>query len=94
MESGGGRLDVDARYEMLRKSISGTMSQFRMARDRKTGQIVGLKVLDDEKTACPQICLPRSKNVQKKLPRSVETIENVAFGEGQAAEADALMRRP
>lgn len=50
MESGGGRLDVDARYEMLRKSISGTMSQFRMARDRETGQIVGLKVLDDEKT--------------------------------------------
>ena len=46
----GGKLDVDARYEMLRKSISGTMSQFRMARDRKTGEIVGLKILDDEKT--------------------------------------------
>ena len=26
------------------------MSQFRMARDRKTGDIVGLKILDDEKT--------------------------------------------
>lgn len=50
MESGGGKLDVDARYEMLRNSVSGTMSQFRMARDRKTGDIVGLKVLDDEKT--------------------------------------------
>ena len=53
MDSGGnsgGKLDVDARYEMLRKSISGTMSQFRMARDRKTDEIVGLKVLDDEKT--------------------------------------------
>lgn len=48
--SGGGKLDVDARYEMLRKSVSGTMSQFRMVRDRKTGEIVGLKVLDDEKT--------------------------------------------
>lgn len=47
---GGGRLDVDARFEMLRNSISGTMSQFRMARDRKTDEIVGLKVLDSEKT--------------------------------------------
>lgn len=51
MDSGGRRLDVDSRYEMLRNSISGTMSQFRMARDRKTDKIVGLKVLDDEKTA-------------------------------------------
>lgn len=54
MDSGGGassgKLDVDARYELLRKSISGTMSQFRMARDRKTDEIVGLKILDDEKT--------------------------------------------
>lgn len=47
---GGGKLDVDARYEMLRNSVSGTMSQFRMARDRKTGDIVGLKILDDEQT--------------------------------------------
>ncbi len=50
MDSGGGKLDVDTRYEMLRKSISGTMSQFRMVRDRKTSEIVGLKILDDEKT--------------------------------------------
>ena len=45
-----GKLDVDGRYDMLRNSISGTMSQFRMARDKKTDQIVGLKILDDEKT--------------------------------------------
>ncbi len=44
------RLDVDARFEMLREGISGTMSQFRMARDRQTGQIVGLKILDSDKT--------------------------------------------
>lgn len=49
--SGGSeKLDVESRYEMLRNSISGTMSQFRMARDRKTDEIVGLKILDDEKT--------------------------------------------
>lgn len=50
IEPGGGKLDVDSRYEMLRKSISGTMSQFRMARDRKSNEVVGLKILDDEKT--------------------------------------------
>ena len=55
MGSGGGgatsgKLDVESRYEMLKQSVSGTMSQFRMARDRKTGDIVGLKILDDEKT--------------------------------------------
>lgn len=53
MDSGGsasGKLDVDARFEMLRNSVSGTMSQFRMARDKQTDEIVGLKVLDDEKT--------------------------------------------
>lgn len=49
-KSSGGKLDVDERYEMLRGSVSGTMSQFHMARDRKTDKIVGLKILDDEKT--------------------------------------------
>lgn len=44
------RLDVHARFEILREAISGTMSKFYMARDRETDQIVGLKVLDREKT--------------------------------------------
>ena len=48
--AGGSKLNVDERYEMLRRSVSGTMSEFRMARDRQTNEIVGLKVLDDEKT--------------------------------------------
>ncbi len=47
----GGRLNVRKRFELLRKAISGTMSKFYMARDRKSDQIVGLKVLDREKTA-------------------------------------------
>jgi len=45
------RLDVRARFELLREAISGTMSQFYMARDRQTEIIVGLKILDREKTA-------------------------------------------
>ncbi len=47
----GGRVDVRARYEFMRAAISGTMSQFYKARDRETGQIVGLKILDPKKTA-------------------------------------------
>jgi serine/threonine-protein kinase len=46
----GGKVDVASRYEILREAVSGTMSNFNMARDRETGKIVGLKVLDKAKT--------------------------------------------
>jgi serine/threonine-protein kinase len=46
----GGKVDVLRRYEVLREAVSGTMSDFNMARDRQTGEIVGLKVLDKQKT--------------------------------------------
>lgn len=46
----GGRCDVESRFEILREAISGTMSDFYKARDRRTNQIVGLKVLDVDKT--------------------------------------------
>lgn len=46
----GGKVDVQKRYEFLREAVSGTMSDFHMARDRQTDQIVGLKILDREKT--------------------------------------------
>ena len=46
----GGKVDVSRRYEFLREAVSGTMSKFYMARDRETTQIVGLKVLDKDKT--------------------------------------------
>ena len=44
------RLDVQARFQILREAISGTMSKFYMAEDRETSEIVGLKVCDVEKT--------------------------------------------
>ncbi|MDZ4783870.1 MAG: serine/threonine-protein kinase [Planctomycetia bacterium] len=47
----GGKVDVQKRFEFLREAISGTMSSFNMVRDRQTGEIVGLKILDKEKTA-------------------------------------------
>lgn len=46
----GGKVDVAARYQILREAVSGTMSNFHMARDRVTGEIVGLKILDKKKT--------------------------------------------
>lgn len=45
-----GKVDIAARYEILREAVSGTMSNFHMARDRETEQIVGLKILDKKKT--------------------------------------------
>ena len=46
----GGKVDIASRYQMLREAVSGTMSDFHMARDRVTDQIVGLKILDRKKT--------------------------------------------
>jgi eukaryotic-like serine/threonine-protein kinase len=48
---GSGKLNVKSRYELLREAVSGTMSNVYMARDRKNGEIVALKILDPEKTA-------------------------------------------
>ncbi len=45
-----GKVDVANRYEILREAVSGTMSDFHMARDRVSDQIVGLKILDKAKT--------------------------------------------
>ncbi len=44
------RLNVQNRYELMREAISGTMSSFYMARDKQTGKVVGLKILDPYKT--------------------------------------------
>lgn len=44
------KLNVAQRFELSRESVTGTMSAFRMAKDKKTGEIVGLKILDPAKT--------------------------------------------
>ncbi|QDU54017.1 Serine/threonine-protein kinase PknB [Aeoliella mucimassa] len=46
----GGKVDVQKRYQFMREAVSGTMSEFYMARDRQTDQMVGLKILDLGKT--------------------------------------------
>ena len=76
------KTDVLARYELLRAAVSGTMSKFYKARDRETGKIVGLKILDPKKTEQLEA---RFKGVEKpsegeiaiqlKHPNLVETYE-------------------
>lgn len=76
------RVDVRERFEIVRKAISGTMSQFYMARDRKTNRIIGLKIADREKWLAFEA---RFKGLQKPTegeiallmhhPRVVETYE-------------------
>jgi serine/threonine protein kinase len=44
------RLDVSERFEILREAISGTMSNFHLVREIKTGKQYGLKLLDRSAT--------------------------------------------
>ena len=48
--SPGKKLNVKARFELLKEAMSGTMSQVYKARDRETNEVVALKVLDPQKT--------------------------------------------
>ncbi|MDO5308985.1 MAG: serine/threonine-protein kinase [Planctomycetia bacterium] len=79
------KLDVTKRFELLKAAITGTMSQFYMAKDRETGKIVGLKILDKEKTRQVEerfkgikgVYKPREGEIaiQFKHPYIVETLE-------------------
>lgn len=76
------KLDVAKRFEILREAITGTMSHFHMVRDHQSGQIVGLKLLDKEKTAQFEgrfkgLKKPSEGEIAKSLkhPRLVETLE-------------------
>jgi serine/threonine-protein kinase len=45
------KVDVETRFERLRSSVSGTMSNFFVARDRVRNETVGVKLCDAEKVA-------------------------------------------
>jgi eukaryotic-like serine/threonine-protein kinase len=87
----GGRVDVSKRFALQREAISGTMSRFYMARDLRNGKIVGLKILDMEKTRAVE---ERYKGLNKpsegaigmllKHPRIVETYEHGMTTDGAA----------
>jgi eukaryotic-like serine/threonine-protein kinase len=77
------KVNVRSRFELLREAISGTMSAFYMARDRTTKEIVGLKILDREKTAALEarfvgLAKPREGEIAVTLvhPHIVRTIEH------------------
>lgn len=84
------KLDVSRRFELLREAITGTMSQFYVARDIETGKTVGLKLLDREKTAAFE---SRFKTLKKpsegeiavalRHPLIVETFEHGVTTTGQ-----------
>ena len=77
----GGRVDVSKRFALQREAISGTMSKFYMARDLNSDKIVGLKILDIEKTAAFEARFKGKKPaegeiaMQLKHPRIVQTYE-------------------
>jgi eukaryotic-like serine/threonine-protein kinase len=79
----GGKVNLRSRFELLREAISGTMSTFYMARDRSTKEIVGLKILDVEKTASFEgrfvgIKKPKEGEIAVSLvhPHIVRTLEH------------------
>jgi serine/threonine-protein kinase len=84
------RCDVRQRFELLREAVFGTMSKFYMARDKNSGQIVGLKILDMEKTAAVEARLRGLKkptegeiSIQLKHPNIVQTFEHGLTTEGE-----------
>jgi serine/threonine-protein kinase len=89
------KLDVNARYELLREAVHGTMSNFYMARDRKTGELVGLKICDLQKTEVFEnrftgLDKPSEGEIGSKLehPHIVKTL---AHGTTSAGEHYILM---
>ena len=47
---GSKRLDLSKRFKLDRHAFTGTMSKFHVATDITTGEVFGIKLLDDEKT--------------------------------------------
>jgi serine/threonine protein kinase len=84
------RLHVKWRFEVLRAAVHGTMSEFYVAREKRTGKIVGLKILDPEKTAAfegrfPGLEKPSEGEIASlfKHPRIVEVFEHGLTSDGR-----------
>ncbi len=87
---GSGRVDVRAKYELLRAVDSGTMSKFYKARDKETGKVVGLKILDLKKTAefearFKGLNKPSEAEILAKLnhPRIVKVLQHGTTAQGE-----------
>ena len=84
------KVDLTQRYEMVRESTSGTMSNFHQAKDIKTGKIVGLKLLDKAKmdafeSRFKELKKPSEGDIGKALKHELiaETLEFGATANGQ-----------
>jgi len=92
---GSKNLNVDARFARLEQPTAGSMSQVIKVRDKKSGQVYALKLLDPGKTAEFEL---RFKGLNKpsegeiavalKHPLLVETVE---YGETMSGEPYLLM---
>ena len=85
-----GKLNVDQQYELLRAAVSGTMSSFYMAKDKKSGDVVGLKILDTEKTNFFEsrfkgLSKPSEGDIAQRLqhPRIVKTLGTGTTSRGE-----------
>ncbi|MEZ6103427.1 MAG: serine/threonine-protein kinase [Pirellulaceae bacterium] len=88
-------LDVEGRFESLREAVSGTMSQFHMARDRKTGEIFGLKILDIKKTDLfegrfPGLKKPPEGEIASQFDHPL-IVKTIAYGKTTRGEPYVLM---
>ena len=81
------KVNVRARFELLKEAISGTMSSFYQARDRSTGEVVGLKILDREKTGHS---FKRDDSTEVLTSREREVIQLLAEGKTSKEVAVAL----
>jgi eukaryotic-like serine/threonine-protein kinase len=86
----GGRVDVRGKYELLREVTSGTMSTFYKAREKASGKLVGLKILDPKKTAefearFKGLNKPTEGEILAKLdhPRIVKLVEHGTTAQGE-----------
>ena len=77
-----GKVDLNMRFDLLTEGLSGTMSKFHRARDRKHDRVVGLKICDTEKTALLEARFPGLKKASEgeiaramRHERIVETYE-------------------
>lgn len=61
----GKKLNIQERFLLRKEAISGTMSQFYMAEEKSDGKVVGLKILDKEKTAQFEARFKALKGVKK-----------------------------
>jgi serine/threonine-protein kinase len=89
------RVDLWRRFERMRESVTGTMSQFYKVRDIGTGEVLGLKIIDSEKIAPVE---GRYRGLQKpgegeigSLVRGPHIAKTLEWGESTDGDSYVLM---